>query len=447
MVIGRSWVWIRYWITSIIVVYKITMILYARSDWLDALIDRVHKITVLHAFWLARLPCYITSPAFFPATYFINEIYNLFPCNKTSSKQLGSQENTRVDWFPNFLRVWMRQNYTETYYIFFNSCPIPVFLFPGKRTADTKWLASETSWPSRPHRPSRNIFAVCRQRWILNHWTSQPTTGSRRERKRQGFRLCAGFPPNSQDERRAHDTRRSLPDPKWGSQLMKSGDCWRAARVSWVSRNSPRKRRIPRAQLIERRFKYRPNRVAVKRGYDISTSRTADGGKRTRLDWDCGNPVAVDRRPETSPARARSSRVCGVRSKWTPEKSVWSGWWVCPITRNTVKHQRPRHDGSRQGHVSIDFRSVTSAVHVDKRWHGWTLESALAYVAFEITWRPQNWPRLIIPTGWPGVWLLMIMKCTGPGFSKPDQANPGPSRETFVPNVSRPGLPSGCAGK
>ena len=32
----------------------------------------------------------------FPVNYFINEIYNLFPCNIASSKQAGSWENTRV---------------------------------------------------------------------------------------------------------------------------------------------------------------------------------------------------------------------------------------------------------------------------------------------------------------------------------------------------------------
>ena len=40
---------------------------------------------------------YITLPASVsPANYFINEIYNLFPCNIASSNHLGIRENTRV---------------------------------------------------------------------------------------------------------------------------------------------------------------------------------------------------------------------------------------------------------------------------------------------------------------------------------------------------------------
>ena len=38
----------------------------------------------------------ITSPAFSPANYLTNEIYNAFPCNIAISKHLDSWENSRV---------------------------------------------------------------------------------------------------------------------------------------------------------------------------------------------------------------------------------------------------------------------------------------------------------------------------------------------------------------
>ena len=60
---------------------------------------QVRVSTTLRAFWLARLPCCadvcIASQAFaFPVNYFINEIYNLFPCKIALSRQAGSSENT-----------------------------------------------------------------------------------------------------------------------------------------------------------------------------------------------------------------------------------------------------------------------------------------------------------------------------------------------------------------